>query len=59
MFDDHSKERRDIEPLKRIVDLSNLKHLDIETIYRTESSLILFKILIEAPQLLSMRIKSA
>jgi hypothetical protein len=56
IFDDPTEERGDIESLKRIVNLSNIKHLDIGTTCRIESSLILFKILKEAPQLSSMRI---
>ena len=47
---------RDIHSLKKIVNLSNLTHLDIESTSKSETLLILLKIFQESPQLSSFKI---
>jgi hypothetical protein len=55
-LDDDDDEQRFIKSLKRIMNLSNLKHLQIPICFGTKRSTILLKILKEAPHLSSLNI---
>ncbi len=48
------KEKRHLESLKKVVNLSNLQHLDVKSIYNIISPTILLEILKQAPQLSSL-----